>query len=512
MNKGDAGIDTISCPACGEIIPVNETIYHQITDKARLQVKAEATEQQKLITERENVLKKKEESFDKTVAEKIESEKAEMWKKAQEKANEKVSLEMEDLKKQTAEKDQRLAELQKTELEVRKQKRELEEEKKNLQTEVDKKIESEREAIKASAKKEAEASLSVELRDLKAQAAEKDKKIEEANKEQLELLKQKRELEEQKRDFELETEKHLNEERAKIEEKTAERFAEEHRLKDAEKDKRIQDILKINEELKRKAEQGSQQSQGEVLELDLEEAIKTAFPLDTIVPVPKGVKGADVVQKVFNRSGHECGTILWESKRTKAWGGDWIEKFKDDQRAAKADLGIIVSDVLPKDIKTFGLMSGVWVSNKACALSVAIALRSQLVEVAMAKLTTVGKNEKMESLYQYISGPEFRQRIEAIVETFADMHKDLQQERQTSERRWSKREKQIQRIIANTSGMYGDFQALAGSSLQTIPALELGDGSDTEEAPAMIETSVPEIAPVIENADEEDIDPASIPF
>ena len=245
------------------------------------------------------------------------------------------------------------------------------------------------------------------------------------------------------------------------------------------------------------------------MELDLEGAIKAAFPLDVIEPVPKGVKGADVVHKVFNRAGHHCGTILWESKRTKTWGGDWIEKFKDDQRVAKAELGIIVSDALPKDVKNFALTNGVWVSNNACALSVAIALRTQLTEVATAKLATVGKNEKMEALYQYISGPEFRQRVEAIVETFADMHKDLQTERQATERRWAKREKQIQRIVANTSGMYGDFQALAGASLSNIPALEAGEGSDLEEE---LPLPILEEAPASPIEEEQEIDPKDIPF
>jgi hypothetical protein len=187
------------------------------------------------------------------------------------------------------------------------------------------------------------------------------------------------------------------------------------------------------------------------------------------------------MQKVISRSGHHCGTILWESKRTKAWNDAWIPKLKDDQRVVKADLAVLVSDALPKDCANFNQISGVWVSNPQCALSLAVALRFQLEQVAMARLAATGKNEKMEVIYQYLSGAEFRQRVEAIVEAFMDLQEDLLEERRTTERRWAKREKQIQKVISNTSGMYGDLQGLIGSSLQNIPALTARDESTTFE-------------------------------
>ena len=232
-----------------------------------------------------------------------------------------------------------------------------------------------------------------------------------------------------------------------------------------------QDALKVNEELHRKLQQGSQQTQGEVLELELEQLLRTHFPLDQIESVPKGIGGADVIQRVVSKSGNFCGTIVWESKRTKAWSEGWPQKLKDDQRAVKAEIAVLVSEILPKDCKNFGQCDGIWVSNSQCAVGLAAALRVQLVEVAMTKLAAVGKNEKMETLYQYLSGSEFRQRVEAIVEAFVAMQEDLQEERRVTERRWAKREKQIQKVISNTSGMYGDFQGLIGSSLQTIPSL-----------------------------------------
>ena len=199
--------------------------------------------------------------------------------------------------------------------------------------------------------------------------------------------------------------------------------------------------------------------------------MRAAFPLDQIEPVPKGITGADILQSVFSRNGHPCGVIIWETKRTKAWSDAWLQKLKEDQRRAKADIAILVSEVLPKDCKHFQEINGIWVSNPQCAVNLAAALRLVITQVAHAKLAAIGKNEKMEVLYHYLSGAEFRQRIEAIVEAFVEMQDELQEERRAAERRWAKREKQIQRVISNTSGMYGDLQGLIGSSLHNIPML-----------------------------------------
>lgn len=303
----------------------------------------------------------------------------------------------------------------------------------------------------------------------------------------MELRKQKRELEERSKTLELEVARKIDAERATIQEETAKLLQEEHRLKDAEKDKKLQDAVRMNEDLRRKLQQGSQQTQGEVLELELEELIAKSFPTDLVEPVPKGINGADVIQKVMSKSGHICGAIVWESKRTKAWSDGWIQKLKDDQRAVKADIAVLVSEVLPKDCKNFGNYEGVWISTPQFAISLAVALRAQLIEVAMVKLAAVGKNEKMEILYQYISGSGFRQRVEAIVEAFVAMQEDVQEERRTAERRWARREKLIQKVISNTSGMYGDFEGLVGSSLQSIPSLTpkaLNSPEDRRLAPA----------------------------
>src|ERR1700730_3474055 len=325
--------------------------------------------------------------------------------------------------------------------------------------------------IELQARATAKAAISVELDDLRRQAAEKDHQLAKAQQAELEVRARTRALEEKERTVELEIARRLDQESSKVRDETARRLSEEYRLKDAEKDKKLQDAIKANEELRRRLQQGSQQTQGEVLELALETLIKNTFPLDHVEPVPKGAIGADLIQRVIDKAGHPCGSIVWEAKRTKAWNDGWIQKLKDDQRLVKAELAILLTEVLPKDCGYFGQVSGVWVTNPQCAMSLAIALRSQLIEIERTKLAADGKIEKMEVLYRYLSGSEFKQRVEAVVEAFIEMQEDLQEERRIFERRWSKREKQIQRVISNTSGMYGDFQGLIGASLQSIPAL-----------------------------------------
>jgi hypothetical protein len=482
VNNEHAALDEIQCPNCGTLIPVSEAISHQIAEKTRAEFRAEALRQQKVFVAREKDLQAKEDALEKTIQDRLRAQQAEVVKEAQTKAREAVSLELEDLKRQASEKDQKLTALQSTELELRKQKRDLEEKQKTLDLELQRKLSEESERIKSEAAKEVRNELSIQIKELRDQTADKDRKLAEAEETELTLRKEKRELEDKGKKLEIEIARRIDAERAKIQEDTTRQLQEEYRLKDAEKDKKLQDAMRVNDELRRKLQQGSQQMQGEVLELELEELIKTNFPMDQIEPVPKGINGADVIQRVLNKSGHLCGTIVWESKRTKTWSDGWLPKLKDDQRSIKAEIAVLVSDTLPKDCTGFGQYEGIWVSDSRSAISLAVALRAQLVEVAMTKLAAVGKNEKMEFLYRYLSGAEFKQRVEAIVEAFVDMQRDLQDERRVMERRWARREKQIQKVISNTSGMYGDFQGLIGSSLQTIPLLapgsELPDSDD----------------------------------
>jgi hypothetical protein len=245
------------------------------------------------------------------------------------------------------------------------------------------------------------------------------------------------------------------------------------KLKVAEKEQQISSMQRQIEDLKRKAEQGSQQLQGEVLEIALEETLRSKFPFDNIEPVGKGEFGGDVLQRVVNQMGQPCGSMLWESKRTKNWSDTWLPKLRGDQRAAKAEISILISEALPKDIETFGLLDGVWITGPRYAVPLAIALRQSLVEIASNRQAQEGQQSKMELVYEYLTGPRFRHRVEAIVEKFSDMQADLDRERKSMTRLWAKREAQIQGVIESTVGMYGDLQGIAGRALQEIEGLEV---------------------------------------
>lgn len=368
----------------------------------------------------------------------------------------------------------REAELKKKEDEINRKSREINET-------VSQKLSIERAKIAEQEQKKAKEGVEVELKDLKEAAAQKDRLIIDFRNKELELRKQARELEEQKKAQELEIVRKLDSEREKIKRETLEIFSEEHRLRDSEKDKKIADLLKALEDARRKGEQGSQQAQGEVLETELEALLKARFPIDLIEPVPKGIRGADIVQKVLTRSGQQCGSIVWESKRTKAWSDDWISKLKEDQREVKAEVAVLVTEALPKGVSSFTQIEGVWVTAVPFAANLAEALRAGLVQAGLARLSATGKGEKMEAIYNYLSGPEFRQKIEGIVEAFKAMREDLDAEKRALVKIWAKREKQIDKVVMNTLKMYGDMQGIIGASLPEIKSLELGAGGDEGE-------------------------------
>ena len=226
------------------------------------------------------------------------------------------------------------------------------------------------------------------------------------------------------------------------------------------------------EELKRKSEQGSQQLQGEAQELELETMLRKNFPRDDIQPVPKGEFGGDVVQQVDNLVGPSRGTILWETKRTKNWINEWLPKLREDQRAAKADVAILVSHALPKGLDGFGLVDGVWVTEPRFVIALAVLMRESLIELSGVRLAAEGQQTKAEMVYHYLTGPRFKQRLEPIVEKFSDMLSDLDKERRNMARGWAKREAQIRVVLESTAGMYGDLQGIAGKTLQEIDGLQ----------------------------------------
>ena len=321
-----------------------------------------------------------------------------------------------------------------------------------------------------------------ELFDLQEQLKENSKRLEESEKNELTLRKKARELEEKEKNIELEMARKMDEERKKIIEETKKQESEQQRLKLQEKDKQLEIMRKQIDDLKRKAEQGSMQIQGEVQEDELKDILTLTFVKDEITDVPQGVNGADLIQKINGAIGQPTGTIIWESKNTKAFSDTWISKLKQDQGLVKAEVAILVSRVLPDDIEGFGLRNGIWVVGYTHVIPLASALRLHISEMYTVKQSLVGRDEKMAVLYQYLSGAQFKNRIENIVMAFMNMKQDLESEKRSFQRIWNKREKELEKVVMSTSSLYGDLQGIIGGSLPKIEQLELpGADSDDEE-------------------------------
>lgn len=379
--------------------------------------------------------------------------------------------------KRLADKDADIAEREKS---LQKREEAIAKEKQSIADQVAEKVRQERVKIASDEAKKAKHLLATdleektnEIKELQEVLKQRDLKLAGAQKAQAELLKKERELEDAKREVELTVEKRVQENLGTVREKAKKDAEDEMKFKVMEKEQTITSMQKEIENLRRKAEQGSQQLQGEVQELELESVLSNKFPRDTIVPVPKGEHGGDVLHHVFGPAGQPCGTILWESKRTKNWSDGWLSKLRDDQRACKADIAVIVSQVLPEGIETFDLVDGVWVAHPRAALPIAVALRQSLIEIGCARQASEGQQTKMEMVYQYLTGPRFRQRIQGIVEAFSSMQEDLDREKKAITKQWAKREEQIDRVMQATVGMYGDLQGIAGKTLQEIEGLEM---------------------------------------
>jgi hypothetical protein len=278
----------------------------------------------------------------------------------------------------------------------------------------------------------------------------------------------------------LKRERELEKERSRVVSETQDRMVEEQRLKDAEKERQLSDMRRQIEDLKRRADQGSQQLQGEAGEGELEASLRGSFPHDEINGIAQGVRGADIHQIVRDTRGGACGSILWECKNAKNWSDGWIAKLKADQRAMRADVAVLVTASLPKGVTRFTIVDNVILTDFGCAASLAAVLRCQLQQVAQARHAASSKEETLELLYRYLSGVQFRQRVEAFVESFETMRRDLEQERRAMERAWARRAKQIDAVTFNVSGMYGDLQGL----LPALPAIRLLELAEPEEPAA----------------------------
>jgi hypothetical protein len=325
-----------------------------------------------------------------------------------------------------------------------------------------------------------------QLRLLQESEREKDEKLRTAQQKELEFMRKEQELKTRESELELVLQKKLMQGRndlmeqiRKEEEQRISIKEEEHRFRVKDLELQLDEQKRLIEEMKRRAEQGSMQRQGEVQELILEELLKDHFPFDVIGEVGKGVEGADCIQTVRNRNGQDCGTIIFESKRTKTFNNAWIDKLKADMRTKGADVAILVTQVYPKDFTCFGEKDGVWVCSFSEVLALTNALRHTIIRVSETTKAEENKGEKMQMLYTYLTGNEFRQSIETIVEGFLSMKNNITRERIQMEKMWKEREKQLEKVLLSTSGLYGSIKGIAGASIGSIALLE--DGMEEEE-------------------------------
>jgi len=435
---------TIICPNCGKRIQVSEALTHQIEADLRKSFESEIKERDK---ETQADFKKR-----------LSAETARAEKQARKEAEQAASSEIGKIQKE-------LNEIQKRE--------------KKAQVDFDKKLSEEKSRIEKQAQKFAEEKISGELTDLKKQLREKEKQSVELKRQEADVQKLQSQLAVREKTIEAEIKQKVEKASRKAESETAKRIEADHRTYESQLEKKLSDAKRQAAELKQKLEQSSQQAQGEVVELALEDILGKAFHDDKIEPVAKGKKGADVLQRVYSAGGQYCGTIIWEAKNTRSWSKAWLGKLRSDQRRAKAELAVLVSIALPKDVSHFAQVDGVWVTEFSLVLGLATALRTNLVQAALMKQSSKRKHEKMELLYEYLSSTGFKHRIEGIVEAFRSMQDDLDKERQTMEKQWAKRDMQIQVVVQNVAGMYGDMQGIVGQSLPKIRRLELPSASES---------------------------------
>jgi hypothetical protein len=420
------------CPKCGESIKLTESLAAPLVAATRAQYEQQLADQAKNFQAEKQLVAKQQEANDARAAE------LEAATRKQEQA---VAQAVQDgIAKQLAGERKKIAEQESI----------------RARQQVEDELKGEREA--AALQKERIQDLNSKL--TLARAAETD------------LLKKQQQLEDKERELERDLQKGIAAARTEERAKALAEVQGDLDLKVQDRDNKIAQLLTQIDSLKRKAEQSSQQAQGESLEVALEHQLRSQFPFDLIEPVAKGEFGGDVLQHVRDQSGQLCGKILWESKRTKAWSDSWLSKLKGDQRAAHADLAVIVSQTMPKDVVHFDHMEGIWVSSLGCILPVANALRVSVIELAGARRSNEGQESKAQLIYAYLTGPRFKHRIECIAEKFTELRGDLDKERKWMNKQWAKRDSELLAVLEATSGMYGDLQGIAGQSLKEIDALE----------------------------------------
>lgn len=311
----------------------------------------------------------------------------------------------------------------------------------------------------------------VKIEAIENELAEKSNKINENKKIELALRKKTRDLEEQRDSMELEIERKLSEERKTLISQAQKQAEDKQKLKLREKETLIESLQSKIDELQRNIEQGSQERQGEALEEELIELLQRKFPFDEFEEVKRGAKGGDIIHKVRNNNGKQCGIILWESKNSKNYSNSWIPKLKKDQQEAKADIAILLTMTLPPEIDNFDFCEDVWISDMYSALNLCLALRHTLIAVEREKLVSTSKENMKDLVYDYITGNEFIQRLKMIIGSYSQMKSELESEKRSFERIWNKREKQIEVVVSNIAGMFGEIEGIVGNE-KTLPDID----------------------------------------
>lgn len=411
----------VKCPNCGTSIDVQDILSHQLEDEIKQKYQAQIAE-----------------------------------------GNKRNELEQERLKKEKLDFEQKKK--QENELFKERLENQLKESKREIESKLKLKLKEEQ---------------SEQFDALQKELNEKSEQVKELNRSKAEIEKLKREKGELKEAAEAEAQKKLNEILIAEKDKIKKLEEDKNELRFKEMQKQLEDQKKLTEEMKRKQEQGSMQLQGEVQELAIEEWLATNFPLDTIEEIKKGARGGDCIQIVHTRTEQNCGSIYYESKRTKDFQPSWIEKFKADIRTRGANIGVLVTEVMPSDMDRMGLKNGIWICNYEEFKGLCAVLRQGILQVNNAIATQENKGDKMDLLYDYLTSSTFRMQIEAIVEGFTQMKSDLDSEKRSMQRIWKQREKQIDKVVTNTIDMYGSIKGIAGNAIQSVKSLEL-PGSDLD--------------------------------
>jgi len=476
----------VQCPKCGTEFAITEALARPIVEAERNRLEAEMRQRSTALQVQEEEIQSKRQQLEaqqkkakadaaaveKFVQERLETERVNIAAVEAKRIEGNFRSRLEAARRDQEAKEARIAEMELAELEFRKGSEKLGEQKRQLELTMARQLDEERERIRREAVAQEQKRNEAALAAKDGSLAELEAQLTESRRFELDLRKQREALDEEKKILELEVMRRLDEERERVRDLTLKQEEGRNRLKLAEKDKIIDDTRRQIEELRRKIEQGSQQLQGEIQELELEAILRSQFPGDEFQPVAVGRAGADLIQKVIGARGVDCGTILWEAKRTKAWQDVWLSKARENQRSARASLCVIASTALPKGLTNFDRVEDVWLTSFDCVISLAKALRGTLIQTNLVQVSGQDRSSKTDRIYSYITGQDFKHRVCSIVEAYVTLQEDLERERRSVTAAWARRGRSHDQIMLGVAGMYGDLHGIIGKSMPEIESLE----------------------------------------